>query len=263
MSFFGKLFEKFSTGNTLYYPGCLTRFVLTDLLEKYRSIFRLLGIEFIELEGVENCCGSPVNNSGEFDDFVTLVKKNAEIFHEYGVGKIITNCPACYRVLSNDYKEILEGNWNINVEHSSVVIANELEKKSKLTEGHLLQVAKEDVLITYHDPCHLGRYSGIYDEPRFIINESLKARGGDFVEMQKNKEKASCCGGGAGMGTNNTQISNDICGNRIKEALSIKAQLIYTSCPMCLLRLRNSNERSIPYHNINIKDISSIFSTDE
>ena len=92
------IFDKILGGNTLYYPGCLTKFVAKDLKENYKKILRSLGIDFIELAEIEVCCGSPVLKAGYADDFKNLAEKNLKIFKEHSVKKIITNCPACFLV---------------------------------------------------------------------------------------------------------------------------------------------------------------------
>ena len=102
MNFFKKIFK----GNTLYYPGCLTKFVLGKILNNYKEILKNEGIDYIMLNQKELCCGSPLKSAGKDNEFKELVKKNFKIFKEHGVSKIITNCPACAAIFIKDYKEI-------------------------------------------------------------------------------------------------------------------------------------------------------------
>ena len=98
-----RLLEKLSGSNTLYYPGCVTRYALPDIQAEYETLLRRAGIDFIMLPGETLCCGSPVKRAGYPADFAELKAKNLEIFARFSVRKIITNCPGCYHTLKHDY----------------------------------------------------------------------------------------------------------------------------------------------------------------
>ncbi|MDD5221743.1 MAG: (Fe-S)-binding protein, partial [Patescibacteria group bacterium] len=118
-SFLSKIF---SGQNTLYYPGCLTKFVGKDLLENYRRILRQAKIDFIELSSMEVCCGSPALKAGYQKNFKELAEKNLKIFKDHGIKKIITNCPACFMIFKKEYPIILGEKWDIEIEHISETI---------------------------------------------------------------------------------------------------------------------------------------------
>ena len=219
-----RIFDKLMGGNTLYYPGCLTKYVMKNLQDNYEKILRKCRIDFIKLKDVEVCCGSPVHNAGYEKDYETLAKKNMEIFKKHSIKKIITSCPACYKTFHKDYKEILGEEWDIEVEHVTQTITKALEK-GKLKIKKLGRKEK----ITYHDPCHLGRHSGIYDEPRQI----LEKLGYEIVEMENNRENAMCCGGGGGLHSNYPDLSVSITKDVIQEAEKTKTTVLSTTCPMC------------------------------
>ncbi len=216
------LFDKLIGGNTLYYPGCLTKFVMRDLKENYEKVLRKSGIDFIKLKDLEVCCGSPILNAGYEKDFETLARKNLEIFKKHTVKKIITSCPACYKTFKQDYKEVLGEDWDVEVEHITQTIAKAL-KSGKL------KVKKGKGKLTYHDPCHLGRHSGIYDEPR----EILKLLGYEIVEMKNSREQASCCGGGGGVRSNYPELTTAITKDVLGEAKDTQTSVLVTTCPMC------------------------------
>ncbi|MEM4267980.1 MAG: (Fe-S)-binding protein [Candidatus Woesearchaeota archaeon] len=201
-------------GNTLYYPGCLTRFAAPEIEENYKSILTDIGIGFITIPEF-NCCGSPVINAGYLNDFNGLVKKNSELFKKYGVKKIITNCPSCYRVFKENYR--------LNVEHISQTLYRNLSKLEPTWSGES---------VCYHDPCHLGRHSGIYNEPRKV----LEAIGLKVVEMQSSKDKAICCGGGGGLRTNNPSLAKKIAQNRVMQC---KEKMLVTTCCLCYNQLKD------------------------
>ena len=233
-----KFFEKILGGNTLYYPGCLTKFVAKDLKEEYEKILRKLGIDFIELSELELCCGSPALKAGYDKDFKKLAEKNLKIFKDHSVKKIITNCPACFMILKKYYKEFLGEKWDIEVEHITQIIAKRIKNSNSKNKK-----------ITYHDPCHLGRQMGVYDEPREII----KKLGYEITEMELNSLESFCCGGGGGVKSNEPELANKIAKDRIAQAKKTNVKILCTACPLCYLHLKeNSSE-------IKVKELSELF----
>lgn len=214
MKMLGKLFDRISGGNVLYYPGCLTHFALPEIEENYIRILKRMGIDAIVLPEF-NCCGSPVKHAGYKGDFENLKNKNAELFRKYGIKKIITNCPACFLTLKNS---------GFNAEHIAQTLyarINKLEQGSG--KGH----------IAYHDPCHLGRHSSIYEEPRSI----LKRLGYEVVELASSRENSLCCGAGAGMKANHPEIANmaaKIC------LQGCAAEKLVSTCPLCYMHFREN-----------------------
>ena len=234
------ILDKILGGNTLYYPGCLTKFVAKDLGEKYRKILRKIGIDFIELKELEVCCGSPVIAAGYREEAIKLAEKNFKVFKEHSVKKIITSCPACFRMFSQEYPKLVKG-WDIEVEHTTQTIARAL-KQGKI------KLKKVGGKVTYHDPCHLGRYSGIYEEPREII----RATGLELEEMSLSREQSFCCGAGGGTKANYPELSQSIAKERIQQAKAVSNNLV-TACPLCYLNLKDAAKDEVK-----IMDISEI-----
>ncbi len=213
------------SGNTLYYPGCLTKVVLPDIEANYRTILNKLGIDFITLGEKEVCCGSPPKSQGYDEDVRELARKNLEIFKAHGVRRIITSCPTCHSVLSKHSKVV---DWDIPVEHMVTYIERGLGK-AKFQKYAGLKA-------TYHDPCHMGRYSGMYEQPRNI----LKSLGIELVEMKYNREKAICCGGGGGVRANYPELARAISEERMDYAQKTGADILVTPCPMCYICLKEA-----------------------
>lgn len=222
------IINKLLRTNTLYYPGCLTKFALPEIQKNYEMILNSLGINFIKLRDIETCCGSPVLNSGYSKEFEKNANDTYNLFVKHGVKKIITNCPACYHIFKTEYPKIVK-NWDIEVEHITQTIDKNI---SKIKSGEF-----ED--ITYHDPCHLGRKSKIYEEPRRI----LKRSGKKIVEMKLNKKDSFCCGGGGSIKSNFNKLSNSIAKERITQAEETGVNTIVTSCPMCYLNLKENSRK--------------------
>jgi Fe-S oxidoreductase len=227
-------------GNTLYYPGCLTKVVAKDLEDNYKKILEEIGIDYIMLKDFEVCCGNPVLNSGHEKETKELAEKNFKLFKERGVKKIITGCPSCYSMFKFNYPKFLD-KWNIEVEHFSVTIANAL-KKGKISPD------KIEGGITYHDPCHLGRYGNIYDEPREILKKS-----GNLKEMKLTKNYSFCCGGGSGVKSTFPEMANSIACERVQMAKETGAKVLCTSCPMCYLNLKENAGK------LEVKELSQLF----
>jgi len=228
------LFKKLFSRNTLYYPGCLIKSVATDLNENYKEILNKLGIEFLQIDDFV-CCGSPVLNAGYKEDYENLKIKNLALLDTYGIRTVITPCPACLRMLKQDYGLEKEG---IKVKHITEVLAENIDKIKEM---------KQELKATFHDPCHLGRHCGIYNEPRKLL---MKA-GYKLEEFDKNKDEAVCCGGGGGVKANFPEIANEIAKKRLK---TCKTKLLVTSCPLCYLHLKENSRES----NIEVKEMSEI-----
>lgn len=239
------IFKKLMSGNVLYYPGCLTKVVAKDIGKNYRNILEKTGIDFIQLENLEVCCGSPVLNSGHKKEAIELAQQNLRIFKAHGVKKIITSCPACFKTFSKDYPKLLNG-WAIETEHITQTLATAIEQGKFRPDKH-------NITITYHDPCHLGRHCGIYEAPRQI----LKSIGADIKEMKLNRKFSFCCGAGSGVKSNYPELSNSIAQERINMAEETKAKYLVTTCPMCYLHLKENSK------DMKVKELSELLEDDK
>ena len=129
-----------------------------------------------------------------------------------------------------DYPKLID-NWEFEVVHSIEMI-DELIKKGKIKISN-----KINGVITYHDPCHLGRHCGVYDAPRNVIDA---IRANDFVEMRRNKKYAFCCGAGGGVKSGFPDLALEIAIDRIEEAEDTGAKYLTTTCPFCLNNLKDA-----------------------
>ncbi len=239
-----------SGGNTLYYPGCLTKGILKQEFENYKVIFNKLGIDFILLPD-EACCGLPVLNAGYKKDARNLAKKNLILFKEKNIKKIITNCPSCYHTFKHLYPELLTGkeNWDIEVEHATQTILKKLKSKgikSKISE-------QEREIIVYHDPCHLGRYSDIYEEPRQVI----ELLGGKIIELPYNRENAICCGAGAGIKANFPEIAKQIAEKKAG-FIPAQAEKIISPCGLCFSNLKSATDKSEEFSSFVLRKLEAL-----
>ncbi len=212
-----KFFDNILGGNTLYYPGCLTKFALPKIQKNYEEILRKLGRDFIILESEELCCGAPPLRAGYKEDFENLKKKNKAIFKKYAVKQIITNCPSCLHIFKEEY--------GIPIKHVTEILWENRKKLKKLNF--------QNQEIFYHDPCHLGRYSRIYDQPRNVLKD-LEFK---IKELSQNRNFSFCCGAGGGLKTNCPQSSNEIAQTVLKEC---EGKILVTPCPMCYVQFKEN-----------------------
>jgi heterodisulfide reductase subunit D len=172
------------------------------------------------------CCGSPPRSQGYDDDVRRLAEKNRDLFKAHGVKKVITSCPTCHSVLDT-YKKTI--GWDMEVEHLVSTIERAI-LKTDFPKYPGLRIA-------YHDPCHLGRYSGIYEQPRRI----LSSLGCEVVEMNYSRERALCCGGGGGVRANYPEIARSVSEERMAYARETGADALVTPCPMCYICLKEAS----------------------
>ncbi|MCS7122077.1 MAG: (Fe-S)-binding protein [Archaeoglobaceae archaeon] len=211
-----------SPSNVLYFAGCMANFKVKNIAECTVKVLKLLGLEFKVAGKSEVCCGSTMLRTGFIDVAEKLFLKNVKNWQKMNVEKIITSCPGCYRTIKSNYPKIAEKkkiDFNFEVVHITQFLEREL-KKLDLKLG----------TVTYHDPCHLGRHSKVYEEPRNI----LKKIGYKIIEMERNRDFSICCGAGGGLRAQFPEISEKITLERILEAESTGAETLVTSCPFCV-----------------------------
>jgi Fe-S oxidoreductase len=146
----------------------------------------------------------------------------------------------------NDYPE-LGGNWE--VVHYSQVLADALDS------GDLKILHPLDAVVTYHDPCYLGRHSGVYQAPRSLLEA---VAGGGLVEMGRNREDSLCCGGGGGRIWMETKPEWRFSDLRVREACGTGASILATACPYCISMLEDSRKTTGNEQAIDVKDLSEL-----
>jgi len=204
----------------LYFRGCTARERVNSISDSTEKLLKLANIDFKTLEN-EECCGSVLLRTGFENDAKEHMRKNlAKLKDE----KIVVSCAGCYKTLKQDYKEHIGA--DLDVIHISQLlndIVSNIEYDSSIDN---------DILVTYHDSCHLGRHSGEFDAPRDVIKIFSK-----IVEMENIRENSLCCGSGGGVKSAFPEIANSIASKRCEEAKNTGADILITSCPFCKLNL--------------------------
>jgi Fe-S oxidoreductase/nitrate reductase gamma subunit len=186
------------------------------------TILKAAGIDFAVLGEEEVCTGDPARRLGNEYLFQMLAQRNIETLQQYGVKKILTQCPHCFNTLLNEYPQF-GGTFEV-IHHTQFVEQLMVEGKLKLTKP-LTQT------ITYHDSCYLGRHNGIYQAPRAILKQ---IPGVKTVEMEHNRERGLCCGAGGGHAWMDENSPRKVNFMRTEEAVRTKADVIGSACPFCL-----------------------------
>lgn len=212
----------------LYFVGCMASFDERSqkVAKALVAIMHAADIPFAILGKEEGCTGDSARRLGNEYLFQELAKYNIDKFNAYNVHTVLTACPHCHNTIKNEYPQF---GGNYKVLHHSEFIAD-LLKQGKI------QVDKsyEDVL--YHDSCYLGRYNGIYDEPRVIID--LMSTNG-VKEFERNRDNSFCCGAGGGRMWMEENIGERINNNRVDEGLKEQPKVIASACPFCLTMLKD------------------------
>jgi len=213
----------------LYFVGCTPSYDprIHKVTRTLVRAFAQAQVEFAILGQDESCCGSEVRRLGEAGLFEMLVEENLELWNEYGVKKVVTTSPHCYNTLKNDYPaDVLE------LTHYTELIAQLLDDGRLNLQGELKKV------VTYHDPCYLGKHNQIFDAPRAILKH---IPGLKLVEMDRSRERSLCCEGGGGrMWLEGTNIEERLAHQRVQEAIDSGAEILATACPFCVLTLEDA-----------------------
>jgi len=216
----------------LFWVGCAGSY--EDRARKVsRSLVELLnaaGVSFAILGTEETCTGDSARRMGNEYLFQTLAQQNIETLNGYGVKKIVTNCPHCFNCIKNEYAP-LGGSYEVM--HGSELVSR------LIAEGRIVLEKEVPQTITFHDPCYLGRYNGVYDAPRRIL-EAIP--GVTLRELPRSRERGLCCGAGGGRMWMEEKLGSRINQTRMKEIVEAGTDAVGLSCPFCMVMIGNARE---------------------
>jgi Fe-S oxidoreductase len=193
-----------------------------EIISSFARVMDHLGTSYGVLRK-EKCTGDPARRLGNDLVFQQLAESNLEALKQGKVQKIVSICPHCVRTISTDWKEFGEAP---PIEHHSEFMARHLEQLPKTGSG---------VKIVYHDPCYLGRYRNVYDEPRSVI-----ARSGEVIDPPRARERSFCCGAGGGLAFLGEEKGDRVSHNRAKELVATGADVVGAACPFCNTMFRDA-----------------------
>jgi heterodisulfide reductase subunit D len=209
--------------DVLYFVGCTASFDV-NIKQVALNTVRLLqacGVDFGILGTREKCCGSVLLRVGD-PEYRRLARENIEMFNGLGIRTLVTSCAGCYKTISQDYPKVAE--MKFEVVHMVLFIHRLIQ------EGRIRFQREVPMKVTYHDPCHLGRASGIYEAPRKIL-EAIP--GVEFREIERHHENSRCCGAGGGLKAGFPEVQQKMSRQRVRDAVATGATDFVTACPFC------------------------------
>ena len=215
------------TADILIFGGCTASYRMPSMLQTGVTILTRLGIPYAYAGGQEHCCASPLLRTGQVDVAGELIGRNLDLFARTKARTLVTPCGGCSKTLKHDYPlwaAKLGKSFDVAVRHFSEVYVD------LLRQGRIKPDVPVEKTVTFHDPCHVGRSQGLFDEPREIM---AAIPGLKLVEMPRNREASRCCGAGGGVKANYPQMAAAIARDRLEEAVATGADMLVTMCPFC------------------------------
>jgi Fe-S oxidoreductase len=170
----------------------------------------------------EKCTGDPARRLGNDLVFQQLAEANLETLARSKAARIVSICPHCVRTISTDWRDYGQAP---PIEHHSEFLARHRNQLPQSPDGQ----------IVYHDPCYLGRYRNIYDEPRAVL-----ARSGEVVNPPRSRERSFCCGAGGGLAFLGEEKGERVSHHRARELAATGAGTVAAACPFCNTMFRDA-----------------------
>jgi heterodisulfide reductase subunit D len=210
--------------DVLYFVGCVASFYprASQVALALTEIMQSAGVRFAALGGQEWCCGFPLTASGFPDDARSFREHNIERIRASGATRLLLACPSCFHTYARECGDELR-EAKVEVIHASqllleLIVAGKVDLKAR------------SLVVTYHDPCDLGRNSGVYAEPREILR---RIPGLSFVELASHGDEARCCGGGGNLQSVDQALVDRIADARVDEIVASGADVVVSACQQC------------------------------
>ena len=212
-----------------FFVGCTPAYVRRTLARDTFAVLAASGLDFTVLSD-EWCCGHPYLAAGQHDRAAEVMRHNVDALKALGIERVVFECPGCMRTFREDAPEALSEPLPFEVAHVTEEIARQVEA-GRLRFG----VYQPGAVVTYHDPCTLGRGLGVYDAPRAIIGAMPGMR---LAEMPRHERDAYCCGAGSFVRYDYPNLTDQTGIERFREIESTGAQVALTACPACVTQLQ-------------------------
>ncbi len=222
----------------IYFVGCMSSFspVVQDIPGAFVQVLDKAGVDFTIMGKEEWCCGYPLIVAGMKDEVGPLIEHNIEAVKKTGARTIVFSCPSCFHTFKHDYD--LKG---MEMLHHTQYL------KRLIDEGRLDLKENVDLFAAYHDPCDLGRNSGIYEEPRAVVAAVPGLKHREFVD---NRKMALCCGGGGDIEILDPDLSAAVSMDIVDEAKGIEVDTIITACQQCKRVIKGAALKSKSGHQV-------------
>jgi Fe-S oxidoreductase/nitrate reductase gamma subunit len=232
----------------IYWVGCMSSFDARNqrVATALARILKTADVKFAILGKEESCVGDPARRAGNEYLYQILAQTNIERLNQYKPKRVVASCPHCFNTLRNEYPQ-LGGQFEV-VHHSQLI--------QELLDSGRLKVPAATLRdgFAYHDPCYLGRYNQVYDEPREVLNS---VRGG-FVELPRCRERGFCCGAGGARAFMEEKRGTRISHNRLNEAIGTQASGVAVACPFCVTMFEDGVRALNVEERFAVRDIAEI-----
>ena len=176
------------------------------------------------------CCGMPATGYGQREVTLDLARHNIALFEQSDVDVIVTDCATCGSSLK-EYADFLadDPEWAQR--------AASFSQKVRDVNEFLMEIPLEkpqgrlDVRVTYHDPCHLRRGQGVWQQPRALMQ---MIDGVEFVELN---EADWCCGSAGSQLISHPETSLKVMKRKMDNVAATGAQVVASGCPGCQMQL--------------------------
>ncbi len=223
------------TAETVYFVGCVSSFY-PRAYSIPRALVQILdraGEEFTTLGGEEWCCGYPLYVAGMRSRMADLARHNLEQVRAVGARRVVFTCPSCLYAWSHLHPEM--------VDTSGLELLHATEMLVDLLDADRLALGPVEEVVTYHDPCDLGRKNGIYEAPRAVMGA---IPGLELREMSMNRRDALCCGGGGDVETVDPDIPVQVAERRLAQVEATGAKYVASACQQCQRTLQEGARRN-------------------
>ena len=214
---------------TVYFVGCVASFFPRSyrVPQAMISLLEASGADFTTLGGQEWCCGYPLLSMGSLEDARDLIEHNVSQVKELGASRAVFACPSCYHMWRFVYPDVLGRQIGIEIVHATELLDN-LIREGALPLGEL------SLAVTYHDPCDLGRKSGVFDAPRRVLSH---IPGVTFIEMGASRMISDCCGGGGNLESFDPDVVSEVSLRRVERACEVLGPsaggVLVSACQQC------------------------------
>jgi len=258
----------------VYWVGCSTSYRRTEIARATARVLNKIGVDFKILGEDEICCGSPIYNTGQKEIAKEIAQQVVEKIKKSGAKTVLTACAGCYGMFKAKYPNFIK-----DIPFKVISWAELLDQK--IQAGEITFPRELPLKVTYHDPCHLGRMSeyippwkgkweligphmyapipekptrlglgGCYDPPRRVLQA---IPGVELIEMERIRERAWCCGAGAGCKAAYPDYATWAASERLEEAKTTGAEILVSACPFCSTNLKDAiskNNETIQFYDI-------------
>jgi heterodisulfide reductase subunit D len=224
--------------DVLFFAGCTASYRQQRIAQDTTRVLDAAGVEYEILGTDEWCCGSPLIRTGQ-TDVVTdekdgLVKHNLREIEKRGARTVVTACAGCFMTLSHNYP-MYAGKHDFELFHMTQFIDRLISDKKLVLKKPL------GAKTAYHDPCHIGRHFGIFEEPRRILGSFPDSA---YIELPRNRLESQCCGAGGGFKIQFNDRAEHIASLRVEEARDAGAEMLVSACPFCVTNLSHGAKRA-------------------